>query len=334
MSENESNRTVTAKISEEKKIEETKEETKEEKTEVDLEKLPKSILLLGGSFSPVHKGHVELLLSLRDYFQSNKQFHVIAAYLVLTTDKYIWGKLNEHGITFDHRQKMCEIAIKEYGKKAENFVFASHIPCLNASHYGYVIASAENAHKFFIETKLLQDESQLSQLYHLNCCGGDKLLLDDKTGLWRYIYHSFFFFFCKNVKTGGGSEYSKLVSIGRSGYTETVRELYNKDKANKLVNEDKFLFVDMELDEVSSTQIRTELFKFHQAPVESRTSELKQQIITTLQNKISAAELEYAFENVDRLWLQESDFIKSKPEPQATTVEKPTKKKWFAKWRS
>ncbi|ETO20740.1 hypothetical protein RFI_16476 [Reticulomyxa filosa] len=239
----------------------------EEKKESKQQGLPKAILLLGGSFSPVHVGHVKFLLSLRNYFEEEKkEYHIVAAYLVLSTDRYVWGKLGKNGIKFKHRHKMCELAISECGEVAENFVFPSHVECLHAADYGEMITHSDNHHQFFIQTKLLDDPSQLTQLTD--------------------------------------NQYNKLVSIGRSGYTEKVRTLYERDKKKGLIDETIFEFVDMELDEVSSTEIRIELSRYHQIPLEQRTPELKQKIFTALESKISSSGLAYALDNIDDLWLE------------------------------
>ena len=46
----------------------------------------KGILVLGGSFSPCHTEHVELLNEIKQSLEQNENFIIVAAYLVVTTD--------------------------------------------------------------------------------------------------------------------------------------------------------------------------------------------------------------------------------------------------------
>ena len=49
----------------------------------------KGILLLGGSFNPVHSEHINMLVAIREYMETyDKNIEIVEGYLVVTTDKY------------------------------------------------------------------------------------------------------------------------------------------------------------------------------------------------------------------------------------------------------
>lgn len=74
----------------------------------------KGVLVLGGSFSPCHTEHVELLYEIKRHLEEQEGFLIVAAYLVITTDGYVYGKLKSAAISYIHRAKMCELTASKY----------------------------------------------------------------------------------------------------------------------------------------------------------------------------------------------------------------------------
>merc|ERR1719361_1958044 len=74
----------------------------------------KGVLLLGGSFSPCHTEHVELLNAIKQYVEKEENFLIVAAYLVITTDQYVANKLGPNAISFNYRFKMCTLTASKY----------------------------------------------------------------------------------------------------------------------------------------------------------------------------------------------------------------------------
>merc|ERR1719361_2526683 len=74
----------------------------------------KGFLILGGSFSPCHTEHVELLNEIKGHLEEYENTMIVAAYLVITTDGYVLGKLGDAAIKYEHRHKICALTAAKY----------------------------------------------------------------------------------------------------------------------------------------------------------------------------------------------------------------------------
>ena len=188
------------------------------------EDIREAFLFMGGSFNPVHSQHIEMLVVIKDYFEKNHNVKVIAGYLVITTDGYVYAKLGNEAISFEHRKKLCELSCKS---DKLNWIKPSVIQCSSSIQY---------LQKYFI--------NEHPNALMINCMGADKIL-KGKTGKWRK--------YSKNLK----QRQCLTVCINRKGYDDDAYNLYLKDVEKGLVNSKAFLFIDVNVKSVSSTLIRS-----------------------------------------------------------------------------
>ena len=55
----------------------------------------KILLSLGGSFNPVHKNHIDIMVKAKYWLENNTSFEEVSGILVVTTDQYLKHKLGE-----------------------------------------------------------------------------------------------------------------------------------------------------------------------------------------------------------------------------------------------
>jgi nicotinate (nicotinamide) nucleotide adenylyltransferase len=72
------------------------------------------ILILSGSFNPVHYGHLELLIKAKEYMEKHYNYIVIYGFLSPSSDKYVQSKLHDEAIPLSDRINMCNMISKEY----------------------------------------------------------------------------------------------------------------------------------------------------------------------------------------------------------------------------
>ena len=219
-----------------------------------------AILTLGGSFCPCHTQHCELLASIKEYMESVHNFDVIAAYLVISTDRYVFAKLRSNAISFSNRKKICDLTIEEH--HYSDWMYSSHIECVSAPTYGRLMLTTANRNNTMYnsqiekskqliakekeEIKLHKDlqsrsyshlhqkrfdklkQSELNQIYRINCCGADKL---EYIRLWRHA----------SLDNDNGK--CIWVAIGREGFTENIVESINYDIRNGNVSDPNSIVV-------------------------------------------------------------------------------------------
>jgi len=205
-----------------------------------------AVLLLGGSFNPTHFGHVEILTACRDYLENTHSYKVVAAFCVITTDGYVQSKVKKEALTFSHRYQLCEATIKDFfASKLKSqvdqpseeriWIFPSHKPCGSAASYHN--PSFEKLH---------------TNATRIVVMGADKILTKSKTPKWgKYA----------NSASKGTRNYLTLC-VGRKGYSEDVLEKYNKDIKQGVIDNKVFIYVDLNVRNISSTQIREVLWKY------------------------------------------------------------------------
>lgn len=79
---------------------------------------PKAIILMGGSFNPIHIGHIESMEKAKEEVEK-KGYQVVAGYLAVSTDDWVVKKKGkEQSIPFEDRMKMCLLAVNDNGKNS------------------------------------------------------------------------------------------------------------------------------------------------------------------------------------------------------------------------
>eukprot|EP01083_Nonionella_stella_P132894 404058_1 len=259
----------------------------------------KCIIFLGGSYSPIHQGHIEILVKIKNFLEKNHNYHVVSGYLVLSSDRYVAGKLNVHGMGFEHRKTLCDMAAADY-----DWIHSSHIAQACAYYYIQTITRKDRYKQFFNEANgnALNDE-EINSLIRIECMGADKL--SETPWLMQNL-----------------AVYSdpKRCCIGRQGHTEKLIGKYNELIKKNIITKDSFYFVTENgtQTDVSSTLVRECLLKWMYAPPK-HTNEKKQsdpddncQIETVkakLKGLVDQTVIEYMVKNIDRLFFTEDEIM-------------------------
>jgi len=70
-------------------------------------------LMLGGSFNPVHKEHIQIMEIARRYCEKNLGMAVVAGFLGVSSANHVTRKLGlSKAITLNHRNEMCDLAVE------------------------------------------------------------------------------------------------------------------------------------------------------------------------------------------------------------------------------
>mmetsp|Transcript_29811 Transcript_29811/g.35150 ORF Transcript_29811/g.35150 Transcript_29811/m.35150 type:complete len:380 (+) Transcript_29811:310-1449(+) len=106
-----------------------------------------AVLVLPGSFNPVHKGHLECLEIAKAHLQA-QGVSVIGGFLQPSSDSYVSQKLGAEAMSFNERVEVCFLAIKEhhqsYGGKKEREYLDKEDRCdIETSDWISVWASGE-----------------------------------------------------------------------------------------------------------------------------------------------------------------------------------------------
>ena len=154
--------------------------------------------------------------------------NVIGGYLVITTDKYVKNKLKDDAMSFNDRKKLIDLCIEN--NEDLSWIKSSHKP--DGSALSYM--------KSFKLDKL--------NILPINIMGADKILTGKNIGKWRKYTKSY-----KNRNC-------LTVCINRDEYS--AYEMYLKDVKNGLCNTNAFQFLNIKIDNVSSTKVRNILNKY------------------------------------------------------------------------
>ena len=278
-------------------------ESKDDSKSLDEDKR-KGVLFLGGSFSPCHTEHVELLNEIKQHLENHENFIIIAAYLVVTSDGYVLGKLQDSAIKYKHRHKICQLTASKY-----SWCKPSHIPMVSAMEYSRMITMKNSFNKHFGSNKLIT-ESERTQLVKINCCGADKISASIITAYSDMGYDGTRLTCC----------------IARKGYNEDIKDEYDKAKANDQCH--GFVYINIECKPISSTLIRTYLLKLrsnlcdkikdndHDTKNNDKVWKMKRKLNTKKKKKYAEEfrkgvkdmlhpdAVKYLIDNIDDLWIK------------------------------
>merc|ERR1712154_72322 len=109
----------------------------------------------------------------------------------------------------------------------------------------------------------------------INCMGSDKILKGKGGATGKWIKYS------QNLK----NRKCLTVCINRKGYNENAYNLYLKDVKNGLVDPEAFMFIDVNVEPLSSTLVRNVLKKY-QNEINEMDANHHQQIIEKYRTKL------------------------------------------------
>eukprot|EP01084_Bolivina_argentea_P297225 512038_1 len=265
----------------------------------------KCILLLGGSFSPIHKGHIEILIKIKQYLETNHNYNVISGYMVLSTDRYIAGKLNVHGMKYTERKTICDIALSKH-----KWIHSSHIATASADYYGEIITRSTGYKNFFNKqnsNELDDNKQELQCLVRIICMGGDKLTHCVEMMKWMASY------------TNANAKYC---CIGRQGSTELLLKKYTQYVLDGSIKKDTFYFIGENgtSQDISSTMIREYLLTILLNPFDETNEEKKNNNEMSIVSKPNMDEInkkmkelyddnmiEYMVKNIENLFLTDTE---------------------------
>ena len=79
------------------------------------------ILVLSGSFNPIHTGHIMMLEEARKHLEEEeKENNILAMILAPSSDEYLLKKLGKDAIPLDKRVKLCRFAVESSGLSARS----------------------------------------------------------------------------------------------------------------------------------------------------------------------------------------------------------------------
>lgn len=193
-------------------------------TQKDKGKIQKECYLsFSGSFNPIHTAHIDVLYTV--YCHLEKSGYIVkAAYIAPSSDDYVQDKLGlELAIPLKHRIMLCEIAIKSWNKKYTD----NSRNWLQVCPFGIMSSSKT--------VNLIRKTEKIPNTIPIYEIGGADYALR-----------------CKPWITN-----KPFICIGRKKYTDQVRAAINLAKKDgDSIKAGGFMFVDVELDDISSTLIR------------------------------------------------------------------------------
>ncbi|KAL3872388.1 hypothetical protein ACJMK2_040317 [Sinanodonta woodiana] len=239
---------------------------------VDDNSLSKSqvILCLGGAFNPVHTRHVMALVVAKRWLEDNTNYEVVAGRLAVAPDGYVLGKMkkkNAKCMKAEHRIRLCELSCKDDNEWIKPFPkpIGSAFECGMKTKYD------------------LEHNKNCKDLQIAVIIGADRAI--DRRGHAKWH-----------------REYSHItLCIGRQGETGQVISKFEEDKISGKVKHSRFFVVPDELDNVSSTVVRSVLKDIDDA----KSADEKSKIVECLVKDgfINSSSAEYIISMEDDLYL-------------------------------
>ena len=241
----------------------------------------KAILGLGGSFNPIHKQHICVLNEIKNHFENNENIEIIAAFLVITTDDYVYTKLSNEAIKYSHRYKLCQLSIKDFiGQSDKIWLYPSHYPSVSSSKYMRDIRK-----NGYLPLNIDADD----ELMIIQCMGADK----------EYVLKEM------NKSINNDDSMDKHVCvIGRKGSCFDLKkeiEKSGKGYGNYFTAGDKFTYLDMQLENVSSTDVRKNM---QILAYSKRTGEDFDTFRKDCGDMLHEKAIEYIIKHIDELWMK------------------------------
>lgn len=225
------------------------------------------VVCLGGAFNPVHSCHVQVVQEAVTWLHENTRFRVIAARLAVAPDGYVKAKCKrkkQRRIKAEHRIRLCELACQDTELiKPYKTAVGSALECGEKVKKELDNASAKVA----------------------VIVGADRAMTKSNNAKW-------------NKKTN-----NITVCIGRKGTSiSEIKSAFVEDLKLGVVENPDFYIVEKELDNISSTDVRTALAELDNTD----TAQEKSDIIEGIVNKgwIKESVGKYILENLDDLYLK------------------------------
>lgn len=247
----------------------------------------RAILGLGGSFNPIHKQHIELLNKIKQHFERNENINIIGAFLVLSTDDYVYNKLSNEAIKHSHRIELCELSIKDSGY--DQWLFPSHYASVSSSSYMRDIKT-NGCSKIGLEKN---DSKSDDEVMIIQCMGADK----------EYIIAEM------NKSVNNKDMDKHICVIGRKGSCLDLKQEIEKNEFGEksecgtyLKVGDKFTYLDMELENVSSTAVRKHI-KELELSHSVRSDEHVELFRSSCKDMLHPSAIQYVVDNVDEIFM-------------------------------
>ncbi|KAK3594587.1 hypothetical protein CHS0354_000379 [Potamilus streckersoni] len=228
------------------------------------------ILCLGGAFNPVHTRHVQALVIAKRWLEDNTNYEVVAGRLAAAPDGYVKGKMskkNQKCMKAEHRIRLCELTCQDYNEWLQPF------PKPVGSAFECGMKTKDD----------LEHNKNCKDLQIAVIIGADRAINRRGHAKWH-------------------REFSHItLCIGRQGETGHVICKFEEDKKAGKVKHSNFFVVPDELDNVSSTAIRSVLKELDGA----KSADEKSKIVECLAKDgfINSSSAEYILSMEDDLYL-------------------------------
>lgn len=200
------------------------------------------ILCLGGSFNPVHTGHIQLLDTAIKWLEKNSFYNVVAARLAVAPDSYVEKKCKrkrEACMKVEHRIKLCELACKGH-----SLIKTYHTTTFSARNCGENVKKWENWQNAKVAVAI----------------GADKAVFAN--GHWKWQSKS----------------KCLIVCVGRKGKTDIVRKAYLEHNKEDIKSNESFCLIEDEIEDVNSTEIRRQLREIENDMKSVKSNEKKKHV--------------------------------------------------------
>jgi nicotinic acid mononucleotide adenylyltransferase len=225
-----------------------------------------AVIVLGGAFNPIHTQHIEIMNIAKKYLETEQNFNIEKGFLAPAPQGYVLQKMkNDLVIDTEHRINICNSAALNSSWIQET-----------KKCYGSALSCALDK---------INQKDYRSEIVVV--VGADRAANKKQEPKWR-----------KKLK----SDYY-TVFVGRSGDTDKIRALWKSDlKLGNISNPDRYFFIDIETQDVSSTKIRFELNRLKMIDTFDEKVKLIQDLIN--KNYLNSLVGEYILKNEKTLYLE------------------------------
>jgi nicotinic acid mononucleotide adenylyltransferase len=219
-----------------------------------LKNMKDAILVIGGSFNPVHTQHISLLCLAKQELENTGEWNIIGGYLAVAPDNYVRHKLhlrNERTIKLKHRLELINEAIKD-------IPWLVNSPCqeMLKQHESSAFGLGQRI------KRLLQNDN----IHILILIGGDRMVKKN-VPIWR--------------KSSKNDTSVTRVGIGRI-MDENINlfKFWQEDLEKNLIpNPKEFIILNISLQSVSSSLVRIDLNRWFNSNDEEQKIEIENDLI-------------------------------------------------------